>query len=204
MRIQKIQPGETYNFNIIIGDQHSDFSEYAGPKSEYIKHRVANDKGLTLLTDGDTITMFQVLKKEEKTEHELIENARVAAHTIHKTLRDLDASSVSLVNNGVSSKQMLACLEGLWLTNYSFEKYFTKHDVPPFTLETTAVSCDKVTETDLVHLTIALEGTFFTRDLVNEPLSYLTATKLAEEMQEKSKEAGYTIEVFNKKKIESL
>jgi len=204
MRIHKIQQGEDYRFRIVIGDQRSDFSAYAGPRTEYIRQRIKNDKGLSVLHDGDVVTMIQVLKKEQQQDHELLESARTAAHALHNTLKDLDATSVHLVSNGVSKGQVLAFLEGLWLTNYSFDKYFTKQDQRSFALETTAVSCDEVTETDLDHLAIALEGTFFSRDLVNEPLSYLTATKLAEEMQEKSKEAGYTIEVFNKKKIESL
>lgn len=204
MRIDKIQQGEQFSYRIIIGDPQSDFTDFTGPKATYVKKRIENEKWLTVLTDGDVITLIQVLKKEQKPEHELLENARVAANALHATLRDLDASSVVLVNNGISGRQMLAFLEGLWLTNYSFDKYFTKHDQTPFKLQTTSLECEEVSSEDLEQLTIALEGTFFTRDLVNEPLSYLTATKLAEEMQEKSKEAGYTIEVFNKKKIESL
>jgi leucyl aminopeptidase len=204
MKIHKVQQEEEYDARIVIGDQQGDFSEYAGPKAEYVNKRIANEKGLTVLTDGEVITMIQVLKKEQQPEHVLLENARVAAHALHNTLRDLDVTSVLLVSNGVSGQQMLSFLEGLWLTNYRFDKYFTRHDVPPFQLNTTAVSCDELSGADLNLLTIALEGTFFSRDLVNEPLSYLTSTKLAEEMQQKSKEAGYTIEVFNKKKIESL
>ena len=204
MNIHKIQQGEDFRFRIVIGDQQSDFSTFAGPRTEYVRQRIKNDKGLTVLHDGDVVTMIQVLKKEQQPDHVLLENARTAAHALHNTLRDLDATSVQLVSNGVNKGQILAFLEGLWLTNYSFDKYFTRQDQRPYTLETTAVSSADVTETDLDHLAIALEGTFFSRDLVNEPLSYLTATKLAWEMQEKSKEAGYTIEVFNKKKIESL
>ncbi|MDT8431791.1 MAG: hypothetical protein RQ746_09730, partial [Bacteroidales bacterium] len=204
MKIHKIERGEEYNARIILGDQQADFSAYAGTKTDYIRKRIASGKGLTVLTEGEEITMIQVLKNEQQADHVLLENARVAAHALHNTLRDLDVTSVLLVSNGVSGKQMCAFLEGLWLTNYRFDKYITRHEVPPYQLDTTAVSCDALTDTDLHLLTIALEGTFFTRDLVNEPLSYLTATKLAEEMQQKSKEAGYTIEVFNKKKIESL
>jgi leucyl aminopeptidase len=39
---------------------------------------------------------------------------------------------------------------------------------------------------------------------VNEPLSYLTAVQLSSEIQQMGEEAGFTVEVFNKKKIESL
>jgi leucyl aminopeptidase len=204
MRIHISEQGKEYGFRIILGDQRGDYSAYTGPGNEYVRRRIITDKAVTVLHEGDTITIIQVLKKEQQPEHELLEAARTAAHALHNTLKDLDASSVNLVSNGVSRSQMLAFVEGLWLTNYSFNKYFTKQDPQTFSLDTTAVTCNEVTATDLDLLTVALEGTFFSRDLVNEPLSYLTATKLAEEMQEKSREAGYTIEVFNKKKIESL
>ena len=42
------------------------------------------------------------------------------------------------------------------------------------------------------------------RDLVNEPLSFLTAEQLGKEVQKMGKEAGFKTEVFNKAKIESL
>jgi uncharacterized Zn ribbon protein len=65
MRIDKKQQGEEFGFRIIIGDQHSDFSNFAGPKADYVKKRIEDEKGLTVLTDGDAITMVQVLKKEQ-------------------------------------------------------------------------------------------------------------------------------------------
>ena len=42
------------------------------------------------------------------------------------------------------------------------------------------------------------------RDLVNEPNSHQTATKLAEHFQQMGKTAGFKVEVFNKTKIESM
>ncbi|MEO1653113.1 MAG: M17 family metallopeptidase, partial [Bacteroidota bacterium] len=49
-----------------------------------------------------------------------------------------------------------------------------------------------------------VRANFLTRDLVNEPLIYLTATKMAEEIMGFGKEAGFHVEVFHKAKIESL
>jgi len=100
--------------------------------------------------------------------------------------------------------EVIAYLEGLCLTNYQFNKYFTKKENNQFSIKKTQVVCDQVTEKDIIWLNAVLEGTLFSRDLVNEPLSYLTAEKLAEEIAGKSKETGFTVEIFNKKKIESL
>ena len=49
-----------------------------------------------------------------------------------------------------------------------------------------------------------IEATCFARDLVNEPLSYLTAPQLSKEIQKAGKANGFSVEVFDKKKIEKL
>jgi leucyl aminopeptidase len=45
---------------------------------------------------------------------------------------------------------------------------------------------------------------YWARDLVNEPLSTLTAVELSKEIEKMGKDAGFDVEVFHKKKIESL
>jgi leucyl aminopeptidase len=49
-----------------------------------------------------------------------------------------------------------------------------------------------------------MKAVWWGRDLVNEPLSHLTAIGLAEEIVAKGEEAGFLVEVFHKQKIESL
>jgi leucyl aminopeptidase len=59
-------------------------------------------------------------------------------------------------------------------------------------------------ETDLKELNDLVEAVFYARNMVNEPLSYLTAEKMAQEFQIMATESGFKIEVFDKAKIESL
>jgi leucyl aminopeptidase len=49
-----------------------------------------------------------------------------------------------------------------------------------------------------------IEAVFITRDLVNEPVGYLNAERLGQSIQDLAKTYGFTAEVFNKKKIDSL
>ena len=49
-----------------------------------------------------------------------------------------------------------------------------------------------------------IEGVFLARDLVNEPLSFLTAVQLSKEIKKFSKTSSYKLKVLNQKKIESL
>jgi len=48
------------------------------------------------------------------------------------------------------------------------------------------------------------QGTLIARDLVNEPANIMTPKKLAEEACNKGKEAGFEVQVLNKKDIEEL
>ncbi|MCL4111832.1 UNVERIFIED_CONTAM: hypothetical protein GTU68_018088 [Idotea baltica] len=49
-----------------------------------------------------------------------------------------------------------------------------------------------------------IASVYETRTLVNEPLSYLTATQLSKEIKRLGKSSGFSVEVYEKKKIESL
>ena len=101
-----------------------------------------------------------------------------------------------LTENG----HLYSFLEGMLLSGYSFSKYKKEKD--------------KSNELEIhlpdryLHAVPELENlvkaVHWARDLVNEPLSYLTAMKFAEEMTKMATTAGFAIEVFNKQKIQSL
>jgi leucyl aminopeptidase len=206
MKIEIGDPKGKYSKQIIIGHKTSEFSTHIQDKTKYslIQDRIKNNKELTVIHDGSSTLFILVLKDDQKQDYLQLEDARKAAHTLYPFLKDNDAESVALVNAGVSEREVLAFSEGLYLTNYQFNKYFTKEKEDCFSISDLQVISKDISQSELKELSAILEGTAFSRDLVNEPLSYLTATKLAEEIVEKSKESGFTVEVFNKKKIESL
>ncbi len=67
----------------------------------------------------------------------------------------------------------LALAEGLVSRNYRFEVY--KKEQNDYSLESVFVS--SASPESVSHLNARLEGTFFARDLVNEPANILTATE---------------------------
>ncbi len=67
-----------------------------------------------------------------------------------------------------------------------------------------ASSPEQFTAEDLRELKAITTAVDKTRDLVNEPLSYLTAAQLSLEIEAMGKEAGFSVEVLEKKQIESL
>ncbi|MDX1284983.1 MAG: leucyl aminopeptidase family protein [Draconibacterium sp.] len=139
--------------------------------------------------------------KETKEEYLKIEAARKVGSKLFDALKAINAKSVQIRN--FSNPELLsAFLEGLLLTTYSFDKY--KKEKDDFKLKEIFIVDEVVTEEQISEISNLVKAVFVTRDLVNEPLSYLTATQFSKEVEKLAKESGFTLEVFNKKKIETL
>lgn len=100
--------------------------------------------------------------------------------------------------------EVFAFVEGVLLSNYQFLKYKGDAGKIVNSLMQVDIYSDQLEDSDLEDLRIVIEAVYNARDMVNEPVGYLTAPKFAEEMAALGREAGAKVEVFNKKKIESL
>ena len=107
-------------------------------------------------------------------------------------------------NVNADKEEVLAFAEGLLLGNYSFNKYKKRDKKKDNTLEQVDIYDNDITEEELEELRILTDAVFVARDFVNEPVAHLNATKFAEEMQALGKMTNAKVEVFNKKKLESL
>jgi leucyl aminopeptidase len=139
--------------------------------------------------------------KKDKTSGIQAEAARQAGSKFYDVLKNEKVTSLQITGN-VSGELTLAFLEGLLLSAYSFSKY--KKEKDEFVPSEIFIFDDQINADQIAELHTLVEAVFYTRNLVNEPLSYLTATKFSEEMEKMGAEAGFTVEVFNKKKIEAL
>jgi leucyl aminopeptidase len=189
--ILKSNNNESCYAQVLIVDKLEELSSYLSEKeSAFIKDR---------LTDGDLAEML-----DEKrhlivglTKDKCNDKIRRLGHSIH-----LKVNKYNEVNLLLADAHNLSFVEGLYLSNYQFLKYFKDKADKKTKLECVYVA--NVEQVQLDVLTNELTAVEWARDLVNEPLSYLTAPKLAEEIQVKGEEAHFTVEVFNKEKIESL
>ena len=94
-------------------------------------------------------------------------------------------------------------LEGFLLSSYQFLKYFKDADKKEFKLENLLVEDafgDDLIE-ELFDITTAV---FWARDMVNEPVSFLTAEQLAEEIVTLGLDAELNVTVLEKSQIEAL
>jgi leucyl aminopeptidase len=139
--------------------------------------------------------------KEDKTSGIQLEAARQAGSKFYDVLKNEKVNSLQIIGN-VSGELTLSFLEGLLLSVYSFSKY--KKEKDDFVPSEIFILDDQINEQQITELQTLVEAVFYTRNLVNEPLSYLTATRFSVELEKMGAEAGFTVEVFNKKKIEAL
>jgi leucyl aminopeptidase len=102
-----------------------------------------------------------------------------------------------------SEKSVLKFTEGLILANYKFTKYFSKEAESKNKLSEVILS-DEISDSKTTELWNTCKVVYWTRDLVNEPVSYLTAVKLAEEISIAGDEAGFSVNVLHKAQIEAL
>jgi leucyl aminopeptidase len=170
----------------------------------YTRERIDQKKETVLLNQLDYIVIIARLDSEDTLNNLRLERARKAGYNIHPTLQQYDTGSVVVINCGVGEEESIAFVEGLALTNYQFLKYRTGEDIKQNKLEEIQLYDDHLTDDHVDKLANLVEGVYYTRDLVNEPLSYLTAVRLASEIEKMGGQAGFSVEVFNKKKIESL
>ncbi|MES2619279.1 MAG: leucyl aminopeptidase [Bacteroidota bacterium] len=163
-----------------------------------------SEKGNTLFQqqyEGKTLSLVKIDTTKE--EFKTLEAARKAGNALNKFLNGKKIKEASLINASRKIKLTTAFAEGVALSNYSFLKYKTKDKTEKAlsALHIDSKSADKKT---LEEISKVVAANFFSRTLVNEPLSYLTATQLSKEIQQAGKENGFTVEVFDKKKIEAL
>ncbi len=147
--------------------------------------------------------IVQVIK-EEKEEYKRLENCRKAGDALAAKLNDLKAKSVIVVDVDGKGPETLALVEGMVLGSYQFLKYKSDKKEKKNSLESVGIMSKTVKDAEIDRINIITDAVIRCRDLVNEPVSHLTATVLSKEFQKMGKEAGVKVEVLNKNKIEAL
>lgn len=191
---------------IILVRKGQDANDYI-PRSDQVNHvleQFENEKNTVVLNQLDHLIIVHRLEDDDSPEFIRLESARKAGHGIHAILNEHDITSVAMINGGVEAEESIAFTEGLALTGYQFLKYYTRRPEKEFKLKEIHLSDERLTDDQVEKLQNLITAVYQTRDLINEPLSFLTAQQLSTEIERMGKESGFSVEVFNKKKIESL
>lgn len=146
-----------------------------------------------------------------------LEKLRNAYAVVSKKLNTLKLKSVGfelpdlttikgIVNCSISDI-VHAISEGVFLTQYKFNKHISGDKFIPFdevVFFTDSPKYAKEISETLKNSRIICDAVLLARDLGNEPSNLLTPTKFAEFVKKSSSKANYNVSIFDEKKIKQL
>lgn len=178
---------------------------FSSEKAGWIQtHLFDNKKELLVLSQpGAPIEVFIRPCKETSDLFRQLENCRKLAAKSLSSFDDTGATDVE-ISGDADKEHLLATAEGLSLASYRFTKYFTDPEKRKTKLNAIFISSNEVAPKEIEERNVVINAVKKVRDWVNEPACYLNATQFAEEMAAFAREAGASVEVMNRKKIEAL
>jgi leucyl aminopeptidase len=191
----------------------------------YLKHGKKNELGQALVLVGDKKTKLgKLVSKEVKQAYEKFQNSddptdfyktfdqyiffvkidgaeklRNAGSSIRKQLKK-DCESISLFGDDTGC---LAVAEGIALSNYQFIHYF-KDAAKKKNALSHILLADSIEKSKIEYLNNSIKAVFWARDMVNEPVSHLTATQLSVEIEKLAENTSLEVTVLTKTKLEAL
>lgn len=204
----KVTVSEAFNSkdDLIILADCKDFnwtsSFLSDVETTFLKDAAKREVSCVFLPREKNAIIVQFLK-ENGTDSTSREDARIAGNEVLTLLSQYKMKSVTMVNKRLINRT-LDFLEGMVLGNYQFLKYFNDKSEKANTLESIKVDKTAASKAEVEQLKNVLQATCKARDLVNEPHSFLSAEQLSKEIQAAGKACGFSVTVFDKKKIESL
>ncbi len=176
----------------VVGEKFNNIEGVSKMVSEQAEKFIASEEETDFLKLGDQFIFFVK-------ENEDLEKMRVAGHDI-RTKLSKTAEEIFISGEG---KAALALAEGLELSNYQFLKYFKDADKKRYHLKEIHLLGD-FNKKEIEHLNNTNIAVYWARDMVNEPVSFLTATQLSKEIEALSKIEDLEVTVFEKAKLEAL
>ena len=189
----------------LISDYKSlDKSKFNAKELKYIRQFNKEHKKNTFAFNRLNNWVYVQFLEKERNKTQRLENYRLAGSKLLISLNENKIHRIVIADLENKSEEALAFAEGMALANYQFLKYKKDPAEKLNSLNSIDIVSKGITVQQLDALNIIVDGTCKSRDLVNEPLVYLNAVKLGEEITHYGKSSGMKVEVLNKKKIESL
>lgn len=167
---------------------------------QYLSEQLTTDGQLATCDISGRLVMVHLSSPGKRSAQ--LEKARRAGNDMAIRLNSAKRKEAQVIGLMGDSGSILALAEGATLGSYAFRKYKNDEKGAP-TLEKLALITKSVSSAELAELIDICEATCTARDLVNEPLSFLTATQLASEFKTMARNAGFKIQVLNKVQIEA-
>ncbi|MGV3586235.1 MAG: leucyl aminopeptidase family protein [Adhaeribacter sp.] len=187
---------------IIIGpDYEAPAEEFSPAEKEYIGQQLTHKSKLILL-NRYTHRLYLVVVAAKPNVALYHEDLRKAGHTLQKHLKEGKVVEIQLADR-TFSKAAYYLAEGLFLSNYEFNKHKTDKSEASL-LHTITLTDGTISEKEVLELQEILNGVCLARDLVNEPHNFQSAEQFSERIVAIGEEADFSTEVLNQLQIQAL
>lgn len=193
-----------YNSNIVVvvdQDKLDELDFLSAEEIKYVESRVAQKMKIVVVNKFSYQIVLAITSVKEESDY-VAEQLRKLGSNVEKTLESLSAGSCGFICN-LGEFATKAVLEGITLSTYSFNKYFKDKTVKAKKLKTLLIAESSCSAECLAEIVSVGESVFFARNMVNEPVSYLTAPVFADLMKENGEKVGLKVTVYEKEWIES-
>lgn len=182
-------------------DKVADLKYFDEKQINAIKDKIEKEINVFFCTK-ENITMFVYIygysKEADKYAH--LEHLRNDGNLVFNQLKNLQENDIYFNTNiDLNKNEIKAFITGLVLSDYEFLKYRPKEKKFNITVTIPTTLLAKI---DVEEINILKESIKITKDFVNEPLSYLTATQYSKDILSHTKNTGIKLTVWNQKKIE--
>ena len=172
---------------------------------QYIKEQLEYDKNNFKFNKYFGKFIFLSFFSDEDNNIKLLDNARKNAKKILSLSNGEYIENLQIKSFDIDKDVVFAFIEGIVLSNYQYLKYLTKEvEKKKNSLKVLEVKEAEITEKELENILFLSEAVNKARDLVNEPYPALNSENLPEIIKELSQEAGFELEILQRKQIESL
>ncbi|MCR6638825.1 MAG: leucyl aminopeptidase family protein [Sporocytophaga sp.] len=184
----------------ILADSISDIKKYLNKEEEieYVEKRLETTSIITVNQLYRNVYIISFSRKGFDYSNK--EKLRKTGAELCSLLKKEKVKTIQIT--GAFHEGILALTEGLALSAYNFSRY--KSAAISSFPESINIYSEGFNESEILDLQNIIDGVYHTRNLVNEPVNYLTAEQLGEEFKSLGKEAGFKVEVLDKQKITDL
>ncbi len=203
MDIYRLDRRRTETTCAFLVGKGSDLSNLGLTEEEiaYLK-RALEEKQRLIFINRLTFWLGFLYPDTEKKGTVLQESYRLDGAEIQQWANKNKIKVLQLEDRSGNAVRLSAVGEGIALSNYQFLKYFSEASKKQHSLAELSIVCSS--SEIISELSTMVQSIYFTRDLVNEPVSALTASQFAEEIAALAEKTGFQVEILDKPKIEAL
>lgn len=148
--------------------------------------------------------IYFVFFNQKETADKQAESLRKQGAQLQKTINQQKTTELTLINCSSNKDAAFHFAEGLTLASYQFLKYKSDAKQLKNSLQNIYFDKQSILPKQLELLQVTMDAMAHVRNLVNEPLQYLTAEQFSKDIETLGKEGKFRVTVLEKAKIEQL